>query len=381
VFAGKIATMILWLILALMTAAAIFAVLWPLGRAPGAAGGGSDLLVYKDQLQEIDRDRVAGLIGETEAEAARVEVSRRLLAAADTQRSAASAAPVARSLRLRRAAAVAALLILPFGAPGLYVALGSPNIAGEPAFARVNTPHGRESVASLVTQVEAHLARNPGDGAGWEVVAPVYMRLGRFDDAVLARKKALALNGETATREADLGEAETAAANGVVTAEAKAAFERAVADDAHEVKARYFLGLAAEQDGKNEEAAAAWRALEAEAPAGAPWIGFVREALARVTGTPVAEPGPSANDIVAASSMSDEQRRDMVQGMVARLADRLHNNGADVEGWLRLVRAYVVLGDRDKARGAAADAKRALGDSSEDIKRIDDLVKGLGLEG
>jgi cytochrome c-type biogenesis protein CcmH len=229
--------------------------------------------------------------------------------------------------------------------------------------------------------VEAHLARNPGDGAGWEVVAPVYMRLGRFDDAVVARKKALVLNGETATREADLGEAETAAANGVVTAEAKAAFERAVADDAHEVKARYFLGLAAEQDGRNEEAAAAWRALLAEAPAGAPWIEFVREALARLAGTPVAETGPSANDVVAASSMSDEQRRDMVQGMVARLADRLHNNGADVEGWLRLVRAYVVLGDRDKARDAAADAKRALGDSSEDIKRIDDLIKGLGLEG
>jgi cytochrome c-type biogenesis protein CcmH len=52
-----------------------------------------------------------------------------------------------------------------------------------------------------------------------------------------------------------------------------------------------------------------------------------------------------------------------------------------VEGWLRLVRAYVVLGDRDKAKNAAGDAKRALGDRPDDIKRIDDLVKGLGLEG
>ena len=79
--------------------------------------------------------------------------------------------------------------------------------------------------------------------------------------------------------------------------------------------------------------------------------------------------------------MSDDQRRDMVRGMVARLADRLHDNGADVDGWLRLVRAYVVLGDRDKAKNAAADAKRALGDRPDDVKRIDDLVKGLGLEG
>ena len=91
---------------------------------------------------------------------------------------------------------------------------------------------GHESITSLVSQVEAHLARNPNDGAGWEVLAPVYARLGRLDDAVAARKKALVLNGATAAREADLGEAETAAANGVVTAEAKAAFERAVARDA-----------------------------------------------------------------------------------------------------------------------------------------------------
>ena len=78
-------TMILWCIFALMTAAAIFAVAWPLGRQPRKLSGGSDLVVYKDQLQEIDRDRAAGLIGEAEAETARLEVSRRLLAAADSQ--------------------------------------------------------------------------------------------------------------------------------------------------------------------------------------------------------------------------------------------------------------------------------------------------------
>ncbi len=383
--------MILWFIFALMTAAAICAVLWPIGRAPRGAGG-SDLLVYKDQLQEIGRDRAAGLIGEAEAEAARLEVSRRLLSAADAEPRAAAAAAAPRNPRRRRAAAVAALVILPFVPLGLYVALGSPNVPAEPAFARVNTPQGRESIPGLVSQVEAHLARDPNDGAGWELVAPVYLRLGRFDDAVAARKKALTLNGETANREADLGEAETAAANGVVTADAKAAFERAVARDPHEAKARYFLGLAAEQDGKSEQAAAIWRSLLGDAPVGAPWVGFVRAALARATGAPSAAPGlsdnemvaapaPSASDVANASAVSDDQLRDMIRGMVARLADRLHDDSADVEGWLRLVRAYVVLGDRDKAKDAAADAKRALGDRPNDIKRIDDLVKGLGLEG
>jgi cytochrome c-type biogenesis protein CcmH len=375
------ATMILWVIFALMTAAAIFAVVWPLGRPSRASAGGSDLAVYKDQLKEIDSDRASGLIGEVEAEAARLEISRRLLAAADAPSGASVAAAGSSKAERRRVAAVVALAVLTLGPLGFYIALGSPNIPGEPAFARVTTPKGHESIASLVSQVEAHLATNPNDGAGWEVLAPVYTRLGRFDDAVQARKKALLLSGATATREADLGEAETAAANGVVTAEAKAAFERAVASDPKEAKARYFLGLAAEQDGRNDEAASIWRSMVAEAPTGAPWVAFVRQALARVSGGPVATVEPSTADISAVANMSEDARLDTIRGMVARLADRLHDNGGDVEGWLRLVRAYVVLGDRTKAKDAAAEAKRALGERPDDIRRIDDLVKGLGLEG
>jgi cytochrome c-type biogenesis protein CcmH len=119
----------------------------------------------------------------------------------------------------------------------------------------------------------------------------------------------------------------------------------------------------------------------AEAPPGAPWAGFVTQALARVSGTAVAVAEPSTAEVSAAADMSEDARRDMIRGMVARLAGRLHDNGADIEGWLRLVRAYVVLGDRGKAKDAAVEAKRALGERPDDVKRIDDLVKGLGLEG
>jgi cytochrome c-type biogenesis protein CcmH len=374
--------MILWIIFASMTAAAILAVLWPLGRKSAAGRGGNDLAVYQDQLEEIGRDRSAGLIGQAEAEAARVEVSRRLLAAADAQETVAEpTANAAQSLR-RRAAAVAALVVLALLPLCFYLALGSPNVPGQPAFARAKAVPGDQSIDALVGQVEAHLAKSPNDGTGWEVIAPVYLRLGRFDDAVTARRKALALNGETATRDADLGEALVAAANGVVTDEAKHDFETAVKGDPHEAKARYFLGLADEQDGNRTGAAARWRAMLEEAPAGAPWVGFVRAALGRVTGEPVPEAaGPSDADIAATANMSDEQRVEMIRGMVGRLSDRLHAQGGDVEGWLRLVRAYAVLGDRDKAKDAAADARHALVDHPDEVKRIDELVKGLGLEG
>ncbi|HTZ01372.1 MAG TPA: c-type cytochrome biogenesis protein CcmI [Xanthobacteraceae bacterium] len=382
--------MLLWIIFAVMTAAAVCAVLWPLGRKPGQ-GGGSDRLVYADQLQEIDRDRTAGLIGEAEAESARVEISRRLLAAADAESRA--EAPAAQPRWHRRFAAIAAILVVPIVALGFYLKLGSPDVPDQPAYARINAQPDRQSIASLVSQVEAHLAQNPNDGAGWEVLAPVYLRMGRFDDAVMAWRKAIALDGDSPVREANLGEALVAAANGVVTDEAKAAFQKAVAGDPHEPKAGYFLGLADEQDGNRDAAAAKWRALLASAPANAPWADFVRAALARLTGEPAAAPapgtgaaaaGPSPNAgelAAAAEAMTPAERTAMIQGMVQRLADRLHADGHDVEGWLRLVRAYVVLGDRDKAEDAATDAKRALADRPEDVKRIDDLVKNLGLAG
>jgi len=156
-----------------------------------------------------------------------------------------------------------------------------------------------------------------------------------------------------------------------------------VALDPTDVRARYFLGLVAEQDGRPKEAAAIWRALLAEASVDAAWGSFVRESLARVdpAAAAAAQPGPSADDIAAASEMSPEQRTAMVQGMVSRLAERLKQDGSDVEGWLRLLRAYMVLGDKEQARAAAGDARRALASDPEKLRRVDELIKGMGLEG
>jgi cytochrome c-type biogenesis protein CcmH len=346
--------MMLWFVLALMTAVAIFSVLWPLARRTKLRDG-TDVAVYRDQLDEIGRDRSSGLIGEREAEAARIEVSRRLIAAAD----AAKPAPAAGGQWRRRAAAIVALGLLPLGAASLYLALGSPQLPGQPQDARRDQSPEHRSIAELVGRVEAHLEQNPEDGRGWEVIGPVYMRLGRYDDAVKARRNVLRLLGPNAEREADLGEALTGAANGVVTAEAKEAFERGARLDPDDFRARYFIGLAAEQDGRPKEAAEAWRNLLAGAPADAAWTGFVRESLARVDpGAAAPQPGPSADDIAAAGNLTPEQRMAMVRGMVERLAVRLKQDGSDMEGWLRLLRAYMVLGEKDKARAAAGDARR-----------------------
>jgi cytochrome c-type biogenesis protein CcmH len=371
--------MMFWLALALMTAAAIFAVLWPLAQRGQARAAGSDLAVYRDQIDEIDRDRAAGRIGNAEADAARVEVSRRLLAAAD-HASHATLTSGGAGLWRRRTLAFVALILLPAGAASLYLVLGSPGLPSAPPAARLDVPPEQRSIESLVAQVEKHLEGNPDDGRGWEVVAPVYLRLGRFADAVKARANALRLLGANAEREADLGEVLVAAANGVVTADAKAAFDRARKFDASDVKTQYFLGLAAEQDGRKGDAAAMWRELLTRAPQGAPWIALVKDALGRVD--PSAAPrGPSAEDMATASELTPEQRGEMVRGMVERLAERLKNDVSDLDGWVRLVRAYLVLGQGDRARAAASDARRALASDPEKLRHLNISFKELGLDG
>ena len=159
--------MILWLILAAMTAAALFAVVWPLARHAGSVRSGSDIAVYRDQLDEIERDQAVGLIGKTEAAAARLEISRRLLAAADAAQATPAAFDATAAAWRRRAVTVASLLTLPIVAGGLYLWLGSPELASERTAQRDATT-AQQSVESLVAKVEAHLARNPEDGRGWE---------------------------------------------------------------------------------------------------------------------------------------------------------------------------------------------------------------------
>jgi cytochrome c-type biogenesis protein CcmH len=380
--------MSLYLILALMTAAAIFAVLWPLSRRPkDPAADATEIAVYRDQLEEIERDRKAGLIPDSEAEAARLEISRRLLAAAESADKSRPKKETAAPVWRKRVAALAALVLLPLLSAGLYIRWGSPHLPGAPLAGRLDAPLENRSIESMVAQVEAHLEKNPNDGEGWQVVAPVYMRMGRFNDAVRARANAVRLLGATAEREADLGEAQVAAASGVVTADAKATFERALKADPGNLKAQYFMGLAAEQDGRPEEAARVWRAMLAKAPANAPFRRLVQQSLARVEPKAAAvepkapSPGPTQEDVAAAQQLTPEQRQEMIRGMVERLAERLKTDSSDFEGWLRLVRAYAVMGDKEKAREAFLSARNTIGDDAEKKKRLDDLARGLGIEG
>jgi cytochrome c-type biogenesis protein CcmH len=366
---------LLWIVIACLTAAAIMAVLVPLGRAaPSADPLEQARRVYLDQLTELERDRAQGRIGASEAEAARAEIARRLLAT--------EAGPVERpgslgSQTARRITALVALVGVPLLSLGTYVALGAPGLPGQPLATRLAAPTGPDGIAALVAKVEAHLAEAPQDGKGWEVIAPVYQRLGRDAEAAAAYRNAIRILGSNAARQVGLGEALLTSAGGVVTAEAKAAFSAANEADPSAPAPRYFLALAAEQDGDRNKAAEGWRALLADAPADAPWRASVQAALARVE--PVREnSGPGPEQVAAAQGMTPADQTAMIEGMVSGLAERLTSQPDDAEGWLRLIRSYMVLGRPAEARQAGEAAIQGVRDAAQ-RSRIEALVAELGL--
>jgi cytochrome c-type biogenesis protein CcmH len=378
----------LWIIFAVLTVIAVLSVLWPLARPPRArADGAIDVAYYKAQLAAIERDAADGLVAATDAEGAKAEAARRLLAAADAP------APQAPARAGRRAlyAAIAALLFVPALAAGLYAGIGNPGLPDLPLTARQDEVRGETELMAAVARVEASLAQNPQDGRAYEVLAPVYLRLGRFDDGVKAAAESLRINGATPERQSLYGEALIAAANGEVSADAVRAFEAATAQDPAMAMPHFFLGLAAAQSGDKARAREIWEKLLAEAPADAPWAATLRQDLAALSAAPEgaggsdapAAAGPAANPELAAKiqSMSGAEQSGAIHGMVDKLAARLAQNGQDVEGWLRLVRAYVVLHEADKARSALSDAKRSLAGDTAATTRIDALARELGIEG
>jgi cytochrome c-type biogenesis protein CcmH len=388
---GDRTKVLLWAIFAALTAAVLYALLRPL-----AGGGASDesrsafnATVYRDQLGEVESDRERGLIGKGDAEAARVEIARRLLAS-DAEGNSASDASTRSSLR---AVALGLAVALPLAVLSLYLVYGSPRLPDQPLVARLQDPTSDKNLAVLVARVEARLRQHPEEGEGWEVIAPVYMGWRRYSDAAEAYRQSIRLLGESPKRLASYGQALVLANNGVVTEDARKALERAITLDPELIEPRLVLIIAKEQDGKLAEAVEEWRKLLASAPADAPWRKLVEQRLAedeaKLAGKgssakpeaaeAAAPKGPSPEDVAAAESMNPGDRQAMIETMVQRLADRLTQNGDDLAGWLKLVRAYTVLDRKDDALKALGKAKTQFSGNDAALRELDALASELGL--
>ena len=366
----------IWIVFAAMTAAVIAALLLPvLKRGAGQAGADRDAYdraVFRDQLAELDRDLERGVIGLAEAEAARNEISRRIIAAAGQPRGKkAGAAP---------AAALLGVLLVPLVAVPLYLKAGSPQLPDVPLAQRMAEAEAKGDYEALIVKVEQHLAQNPDDLEGWKVLAPAYRRGARWPDAVEAHRNIVRLSAPDAETLSDYAEAMVMAGQGMVSAEAHDIFAKALALDPKLPKARFFDALALKQEGKAEEAKAAFEAFLKDTPADAPWRPMLLAEMQDAGAAGAQPPGPDQQTMQDAASMSPEDRQAMIRSMVDGLEEKLAANPDDLDGWLRLIRSRAVLGEADKAKASYDKALAHYSGNQDALAQIAALAREMNIQ-
>lgn len=350
--------MLFWLLALAVTAVACAALYYAAaGRTVNATAGLVDDATaahFRQQLREIDADIAVGRMGEAEAGAARGEMARELIRLKGDGARQPKAGAERRPLLL----AIAASAVLAFGA---YSVLGSPDLPGMPLSERAER---QMSLADAVARVEAQLLETPDDVRGWTVVAPVYMQLGRFGDAVTAYRRIIELSGATADSETDLAEAIMMSAEGSLEGEPLALLRSAAARDPAHVRSRFYLAGEATRAGEYQAAIGLWNEIIELAEGDEPWLDAARAgletAMAGINGT---LPRPGEDEIAA-----------MVEGLSARL----EAEGGSIAEWTQLVRSRLVLGQTELAQ-AAYDAARAAYPDAGMRTELDVLAADNGL--
>ncbi|MCM2395255.1 c-type cytochrome biogenesis protein CcmI [Rhizobium sp. S95] len=373
--------MLFWIISALLTVTVAVVLLLPLlkGAASEPDDDVGEAAVYRDQLRELERDKGLGLISAEDADYARAEIGRRLLSVS-TGKGAAKASKGVRTGHHPLAQAFI-ILCLPAIGLGLYLLTGSPGMPAAPLAERLENPGN--NLELLVAKAERHLAENPNDGAGWDVLAPIYFKSQRIGDAELAYRNAIRFLGTNPARMSGLGEVLVAGSGGIVTEDARSAFEEALRLDSNNPRAEFYLALALEQAGKRAEAKAAFEKLLAASPKEAPWVPLVSQHIAAngddVPAAPAAPGNPSEADVAAAQDMSAGDRMAMIRGMVDSLDAKLKDDPKNFEGWMRLVRSYAMLKEPERAVGALKDGLAAFPADGEEGKQLIAMARELGL--
>jgi cytochrome c-type biogenesis protein CcmH len=328
---------LLWIILGVMTLSAALILAWPLFDSRRFKNDSSfALAVYRDQLSEINHDAARGILDEAQARAAQIEIERRILALADAPKFQPAKAPSPMLI-------VAMAVVLPLAAFGLYLHLGSPGLPGQPATGLAESVAASPELQALQKAVESA----PTDPAAWRALGEGLMAARRPGDAANAFGRALGLGDPDPKLASRYGSALVLAAQGRVDGKAKAAFDAALKADPTDPIARFFLGLAKEQAGDAAGALTDWLALERDLPPNVPWHGDLAQNIDRVARAlgkdPATLPGRAANGSPPADATPQQGG--------APSADDL-----DAAAWMRLGRAYSVLGKHEDARAAWAKA-------------------------
>jgi len=386
-----------WIFAAGLTLLALVAMLWPLLRPKRqtAMRSSYDVQVYKDQLKEVEADLARGTLSESEAKASRTEVSRRLLVAADAEalESTSSDAP---KMATRVLATIITLSVL-VGGFGFYQQLGVPGMPDAPLKDRASSRPSQEVAEKaaaqdgvdfpnivqidpkhleLVQQLQEVLKDRPDDLRGYRMLADNLSQLNMYAEARVALETVMRILGDDATAMDYAAQAEImiVATNWYVSPSAEEALARAFQLDSTNPLARYYAGVLMIQRQDYGQTYSLWNGLLQEGPADAPWIAVIEgqidaiAAEAGITRSPLA--GPTADQVNAAGDMTEEERNDLIGSMVAQLSERLANDGGPIEEWVRLIRAYGVLGETAKASSIWNEAQEVFADNSADMSAL-----------
>jgi len=399
-----------WVFAAILTVICALALALPFFKPRGVPASRSehDVESFRAQLREVDSDLARGVLTPNEAEAARIELSRRLLAAAEEAEVDAGSAPAPR--KLAQVVGMVAAIGVPAIGIGVYGSIGSPALGDRPladrdlneeraairpsqeqleeAFAEQGsespTPtQARAQMLDLTEKVKERLAKNPDDARGWDILGRSLMSLQVYDESWRAFAKVAELNPEATNAElyANMAEAMFMATGGVISPQAEATVDKALEKDPNLHQAIFFKSIALAQRGKNRSAIEGWVKMLETAPPDAPWIeqvqNNIREAAAEIGVVPpenLVPRGPTAEQRAEAAEMSPEDQKAMIAGMVDGLAARLEDEPKDLRGWLMLIRSYGILGRDEDAKAAQARGLKAFEGDETATTRLKDAL-------
>jgi cytochrome c-type biogenesis protein CcmH len=420
----------LWLVLTIMTSVAAVLLSAPFIRRtdrPRADTVG-DIEVYRDQLEEIENELRQGLIDDAQAAAARIEIKKQALTAS---KSGQCAMPTL-SQNERNFAMICVAAIVVLGSTALYAITGNPDLPSvggfvatqAKSFAASHQPSsfevadaqtsGSESlldqrpqaglppVEDMIERLAARLARSPKDPEGWRTLGWSYASTGRFSEAGQAYAKAIELNPDMAEIRSARVEALVRAAGGSVTTEAKKAIEDTLRLEPKDVRARFFKGLAKEQQGDKTSALTDWIELLHDANSDEPWVLDLQNRIVQLernlgvdpaptaSGLPelqeaegethrAIDKGPSPDDLRRAEGVLPAERSAMIRGMVGGLSNRLEQSPRDADGWIKLIRSRMVLGESNLAMQALRRSLEVFADDPPERDRIAAAAQQLGL--
>ena len=364
--------MTFWLLVALGTAATVVYI-WlssAFRLSAGVAGSQSASDLYNARLAEIENDLAEGRIDDASAKDAVVEEGKRLLNTGKPDGVIAAGGKSGFGL-------VMALALVPVIAISIYMQFGNPDFPSSTSASQTVGPDKEPSIEELIAIAEQRLASHPDDVKGWKVLAPIYTRIGRFADAENAYRQIVRLEGGDAANQAALGESIFRNNGGKVTAEARRHFEQALALEPANPTANFMLGMFEFEQDRPQAAIERWQTMIDNAKGDEEWLAMVKGRIAEVKAS-IGGPGGEAADAIRNLPKKDQQQA--IRGMVSSLAERLADDPSDKSGWLRLVRAYRVLGDEEEARNAFNRAMKLHGADPEFGKALKTQLQGIGVE-